>query len=214
VVGKPMTARLIAAIGVGAMLTLGACRTDRELTSPEPVPVTDKLMAGGVVTVEDLPAGWVEAAEATLINTDVIADDPCDDQLKKLDPKESASVDFDLGAVHLSNSVAYFPGGGAAIEQLFRDVAEDCKQVVLADQGLSVRTNALDFGVLSEETIPLRFEFEPDVGPIREFDLILVRDGDIVSIVRLDGPRPSDKTLLDTVVRVSLGRVGVIATQI
>lgn len=209
-----MTARLIAALGLGAMLTLGACRTDRELTSPEPVPVTDKLVAGGVVTAEDLPAGWVPAAEPTPIDTDVIADHPCDDQLKKLDPKESASVDFTSGALRLSNSVAYFPGGGSAIEQLFHDIAEDCKQVELVEQGLSVRAQALDFGVLSEDTLPLRFEFEPAAGPILETDLILVRDGDIVSIVRLDGPRPSDKALLDTVVRVSLGRVGAIATQI
>ena len=208
-----MTARLIAALGLGAMLTLGACRTDRELTSPEPVPVTDKLVAGGVLTVEDLPSGWA-AAEPTPINADVISDDPCDDQLKKLDPKESASVDFALGETHLHNSIAYFPGGGSAIEQLLRDIAEDCKQVLLSYQGLSVRTGALDFGVLSDDTLPLRFEFEPDVGPILETDLILIRDGDIVSIVRLDGPRPSDKNLLDTVVRVSLGRVGAIATQI
>lgn len=209
-----MTTRVIAALGLGVALTLGACRTDRELTSPEPVRVTDKLIASGLLTVEDLPDGWVEATEATPINTDVIAEHPCDDKLKELEPKESASADFTQGELHLSNSIAYFPGGGGAIERLFRDIAEDCKQVILADEALLVRASSLPFGVLSDDTLPLRFEFEPDVGPILESDLILIRDGNVVSIVRLDGPRPSDKALLDTAVRASIGHVGAIATQI
>lgn len=213
-VGRHMTARAIAVFGLGVVLTFGACQTDREITSPEPVPVTDKLVASAVLTVEDLPDGWVETAEPAPINTDVIADHGCDDKLSDLDPKESASVGFDLGEVHLSNSVAYFPGDGGAVEDLIHDIAEDCKQVVLADQGLAIRTLGLDFGVLSDNTLPIRFEFEPDVGPISETDLILIRKGDLVSIVRLEGLRPSDKALLDTAVRVSIGRLGTIDAQI
>ncbi len=206
--------RVIAAMGLSVALFLGACRTDREITRPAPVPVTDKLIASGVLTAEDLPDGWVEAAKATPINADVIAGHPCDDKLKELEPKESASADFTLGGLRLSNSIAYFPGGGPAIERLLRDIVEDCKQVTVADQALKIRADALPFGVLSNDTFPVRFEFEPDVGPILESDLILIRDGDVVSIVRLDGPRPSDKTLLDTAVRASIGRLGAIATQI
>jgi len=205
---------VLCALALAVAASTGACQTDREVTSPAPVPVTDKLIASAVLTVDDLPEGWVAAEEATPINTDVIADHPCDDKLKELEPKESTSEDFDLGQLHLSNSVAYFPGRGSSVDKLFRDIADDCKQVVTADQGLSIRTAPLSFGVLSDDTLPLRFEFEPKTGPILESDLILIRDGNVVSIIRLDGPRPSDKALLDTAVRVSIGRVGAIAQQI
>lgn len=212
--GQHITAQLIAALGLGAVLALGACQTDREVTSPDPVPVTDKLVASGVLTTDDLPDGWGEVEPAP-INTEVIADHPCDDKLKKLKPKESQSVAFEQGDLQLSNTIAYFPGGGGAqLENVLRDIAKDCKQVVLADQGLSIRTGSLKFGVLSDDTLALRFEFEPDVGPIQESDVILIRDGDMVSVVRLDGPRPSDKALLDTAVRTSIGRLGTIAQQI
>lgn len=212
-VGRQMTVRSIAALGVGMALLVSACSTNREVTRPEPVPVTDKLINEAVLTVEDLPEGWVASKEITPIATDVIVDHRCDDKLKELEPKEEAGADFDLGDVHLSNQVAYFPGNGAAVDSLLRDIAEDCEQVVIAEKGLSVRTLPLDFGVLSDDTLPLRFELEPTTGPITERDLILIREGDLVSFVRLTGLRPSDKALLDTAVRVSIGNLGLLAEQ-
>lgn len=208
-----MTVRAIAALGLGMTMVLGACSTDREVTRPDPVPVTDKLVAGALLTADDLPDGWTEAAEASPITTDVLADHGCDDKLTELEPKEVAAVDFDLGELHLSNQVAYFPGNGARLDTLMRDLLDDCEQIVLADQGLAIRTTGLDFGVLSDDTLALRFEFEPTTGPILERDLILIREGDLVSFVRLSGPRPSDKALLDTAVRVSIGRLGLLADQ-
>lgn len=212
-VGRQMTVRSIAALGVGMALLIGGCSTNREITRPDPVPVTDKLINEAVLTVEDLPDGWVASEEVTPIATDVIAEHDCDDKLKELEPKEEGGADFDLGGVHLSNQVAYFPGNGAAVDSLLRDIAEDCKQVVISEQGLSVRTLPLDFGVLSDDTRPLRFELEPTTGPITERDLIVLREGDLVSFVRLTGLRPSDKTLLDTAVRVSIGNLGLLAEQ-
>ena len=44
--------------------------------------------------------------------------------------------------------------------------------------------------------------------------MILIRDGDMVSIVRMEGPRPSDKAVLDTAVRTSIGKLGTISEQI
>ena len=35
-----------------------------------------------------------------------------------------------------------------------------------------------------------------------------MRAGDLISTIRLDGPRPSDKVLLDTVTRVAIGNLG------
>ena len=75
--------------------------------------------------------------------------------------------------------------------------------MVVADQDLSLRTAALDFGVLSDDTLALKVEAELADGTIEERDLILIRDGDLVSVVRLIGPRPSDKELFDSVVRVT-----------
>ena len=83
--------------------------------------------------------------------------------------------------------------------------------MVVADEDISVRTAALDFGVLSDDTLALKFELELPNGPIEERDLIIMREGDLVSIVRLNGPRPSDKELLDSVVRVAIGRLGRLA---
>jgi hypothetical protein len=212
-VGRRMRVRAIAAIGVGMTVLLGACSTDREITRPEPVPVTDKLINEAVLTVEDLPDGWAESAETTPIATDVIVDHKCDDALNELEPEVEGGADFDLGGLHLSNQVAYFPGNGAQIDTMMRDIAEDCEQVVIAEKGISVRTLPLDFGVLSDDTLPLRFELEPTTGPITEHDLILIREGDLVSFVRLSGPRPSDKALLDTAVRASIGNLSLLADQ-
>ena len=69
-----------------------------------------------------------------------------------------------------------------------------------------MRTSELDFGVLSDDTLALKFELELPTGAIKERDLIIMREGNLVSLVRLTGPRPSNKELLDTVVRVAMRR--------
>ena len=97
------------------------------------------------------------------------------------------------------------------VDRLFRDVAEDCEQVVVTAEDISMRTSELDFGVLSDDTLALKFELELPTGAIEERDLIIMREGDLVSLVRLTGPRPSNKELLDTVVRVAIGRLGRLA---
>jgi hypothetical protein len=199
------------ALGVGAALALGACQTDREVTRPEPEPVTEELAGDALLTVEDLPEGWAVSDEATPIATEVLPEHPCDDALADLEPEVDTSTDFTGPGGTLSSGVAHFPGQGAAAEQLVRDIAEDCAAVVATDSGVSVRTSPLDFGVLSDDTLALRFEIEPQTGAITERDLIVIRRGDLVSTIRLDGPRPSDKALLDSVVRVAIGRLGTLA---
>lgn len=198
-------------LGLTAGLMLGACRTDREITRPDPEPVTADNVADALLTVEDLPAGFTAADEGTEINAELVPEHECDDALGGLEPEEVASADFTGSGVTLTNTVAWFPGAGGAVEQLLRDVAAACRQAVAADEGISVRTGGLDFGVLSDDTVAIRFEVEPTSGPIQERDIVLRREGDLVSITRLEGLRPSDKALLDTAVRVSIGRLGALA---
>jgi hypothetical protein len=199
-------------LGLGAAMVLGACQTDREVTRPEPEPVTEELVADALLTLDDLPEGWsVDEAAEVDIATEVLPEHPCDDALTELAPQEAATVSFTGPSGDLTSTVAYFPGQGGAVEQLVRDIAADCAAVVATDAGLSLRTGSLDFGVLSDDTLALRFEVEPETGPIGERDLVLMREGDLVSIIRLDGPRPSDKVLLDSVVRTELGRLGTLS---
>jgi hypothetical protein len=195
-------------IMAGLALLASGCRTDREVTEPEPLPVTDKRLTAALLTEDDLSASFTAAAKGTAINAEPIPEHRCDDAITELEAKESVSADFTADGMVLSNAVAWFPGGGGAVDQLFRDIAEDCASVVVADQDLSVLTTGLRFGVLSDDTVALQFEVRPTVGPSEERDLILIREGDLVSVVRLTGPRPSDKVLLDSVVRTSIGRLG------
>jgi hypothetical protein len=199
------------ALAVGAALVLGACRTDRELTEPKPVPVTEDLLVAAQITVDDLPAGFTAVdGPGTPISEEVVPEHDCDDDLTKLEPKEAASTDFTGNGVQVFDTMAWFPGQGGAVEQLYRDVAARCAQVVVADKGLAIRTGALDFGVLSDNTLAIRIEVEPNSGAITERDIVFMRQGDLVHVIRLTGPRPSDKALLDKAVRAAIGRLGLL----
>jgi hypothetical protein len=203
--------RSIAALMLGGALVLGACRTDRELTEPKPVPVTDENLSATLLTTDDLPAGFTAKTGAgSPISTEIVPEHDCDDALADLKPKRSVSSDFTGNGVALTDTAAWFPGQGAAVDALYRRVASKCAQVVVADQGIAIRTGALDFGVLSDDTLAIRIELEPDSGAITERDLIVMRQGDLVHVIRMVGPRPSDKGLLDGAVRIAIGRLGLL----
>lgn len=204
-----MQRRSIAAAGVGAAVLLAGCATDREITTPEPEPVTQERVADALLTAEDLPEGYTAAdGEATPFASEVVPEHECDDRLAELQPEESGSRSFTGGGTVLTHFVAWFPGQGGAVEQVFIDVANACDQVVAADQNLSIRTSSLDFGVLSDDTLAVQVQVEPTTGPIEERDVILRREGDLISVVRMTGPRPSNKRTLDTAVRVAIGHLG------
>lgn len=203
-----MGRRQVAALGLGMALAMTACSTDREVTRPDPEPVTTERLERALITVDDLPSGFTEAPAETTIATELLPEHECDDRLADLEPEDSASADFVGSGVRLSSTVAWFPGAGAAVEQLLRDIAADCRSVVASDDGLSIRTGPLNFGVLSDDTLPLRVELEPASGPIEERDLIMRREGDLVHFIRMTGPRPSDTALLDSVTRIAIGRLG------
>jgi hypothetical protein len=205
--------RWIAASALGAALALGlgACRTDRELTEPEPIPVTEELLVAAQLTVEDLPPGYTAVDGAgTPISEEAVPEHDCDDRLAELEPEESASTDFTGNSATVTSTVAWFPGNGAAVELLFRELATSCSGVVATDSGVSIRSGGLDFGVLSDDTLAIRIEVEPETGTITERDIVLMRQGDLIHVIRLSGPRPSDKGLLDGAVRVAIGRLGLL----
>ncbi len=199
------------ALLVGVASITAACRTDREVTRPAPEPVTAEALDAALLTEEDVAGDFGLAAEAATTGTELVPEHACDDGLNSLAPKLSSAAVFRTGGVRLIHSVAWFPGAGGAVEAQVRGVAEACSEVVMAEAGLALRTGELDFGVLSDDTLAVRFELEPTTGPITERDLIFMRRGDLISLVRLDGPRPSDKVLLDRVVRVAIGRLGKLA---
>lgn len=210
VLGQHKAAQRAAIMAVGVGLLAAGCRTDRETTRPEPEPVTQELVTAALLTAADVP-GYTAAAEGTPIDTEMVSEHACDDAIADLEPEETATADFTGTGTRLTSTVAWFPGGGGAVDHLYRDVAEDCEEVVVTTEEISVRTSELDFGVLSDDTLALKFELELPTGAIEERDLIIMRQGNLVSLVRLTGPRPSNKELLDSVVRVALGRLGRLA---
>jgi hypothetical protein len=198
---------------VGASLLAAGCNTDREVTEPEPVPITDKRLTAALITEDDLPEGYTAAAEGSPVNTELIPEHECDDAIQDLEPEEVVSADFTSEDARLTNTVAWFPGGGGNVDTVIRELAEDCAAVVVAAEDLSLRTSSLDFGALSDDVLALKIEAELADGTIEERDLIVMRDGDLVNILRLTGPRPSDKELIDSVTRVAIGNLGSLAAD-
>jgi len=207
------TARAAATIVVGLALVASACQTDRKITEPDPEPITEERLSEALLTLDDLGDAYTPAAEGTPISTEALPEHDCDDAIADLEPKEEVTADFTGAGSTLSSTVAWLPGGGGAAERTFLDVLEDCASVVAPDQGLAMRTRRLDFGVLSDNTLALQIEVEPTTGTIAERDIIVMRSGNLLSVIRLTGPRPSDKVLLDEVVRLALGRLGLLANE-
>ncbi|MFL6205481.1 MAG: hypothetical protein ACJ739_09035 [Acidimicrobiales bacterium] len=205
--GHVKAARAVAIIVVGAALA-GGCQTDREITEPDPVPVTADLLTDALITDDDVPSPFVVSEDADQVGPEIIPEHECDDPLKDLDPEESAQVVLTGGFATLTNTISYFPGQGAAVANAYAQLLSACGQVVVADENLRFTTKPLDFGVLSDNTLPLVVSLEHENGTIEERNLIVMRQGDLISTIRLDGPRPSDKVLLDTVTRVAIGNLG------
>ena len=210
--GQGKVAHLSATIVAGVALVASGCQTDRETTEPEPVPVTEERLAAALLTADDLPS-FAAADSETPISTEAIAEHACDDAIAGLEPREEATADFAGSGTLLTSTVAWFPGGAGAAEQVFRDVAEDCAAVVAVDEDIAVRTSALRFGVLSDDTLAMDIQIEREGSAIEERDLIVMRVGDLLGVIRLTGPRPSDKELLDRTVRLALGRLGLLADE-
>jgi hypothetical protein len=211
-VGQFKATRAIATLVVCGGLLAGGCQTDREVTRPEPLPIDEELLTDALLTQDDVPPPYVLDEDGEPLGPELVPEHDCDDALKNLEPEDSASVTFTgsgLGTT-LTNTISYFPGGGGSVSELYNDILEDCSQAVAEDAGLRFTTEPLDFGVLSDDTFPMVVTIESDNGTIEERNLIIMRAGDLVSTIRLDGPRPTDLVVLDEVTRVALGNLGVL----
>ena len=214
-VGQAKVTRGLATLVVGAVLFTGSCSTNREVTRPDPVPVTDELLSESLLTEEDVPPPYVLDDDAEPLGPELLPEHECDDALSDFEPEDSASVTFTgtgLGTT-LTNTISYFPGQGDSVNAAFVNLLSACKQAVVEDAALRFTTVSLDFGVLSDNTFPLRVVVENDDGTIEERNLIVMQSGDLISTIRLDGPRPTDLEVLDAVTRVAIGNLGEIAQE-
>ena len=211
-VGQSKAAGAVATILVCGALLASGCSTDREVTRPEPVPVDEELLTGALLTADDVPPPYALAEGAAPLGPELVSEHACDDSLKELEPEETASATFTGAGLDttLTNTISYYPGQGAQVGDLYSALLDDCEQAVVGDAGVRFTTEPLDFGVLSDDTLPLVVVVEHDDGTIEERNLIVMRTGDIVSTIRLDGPRPTDLDTLDTVTRVALGNLGLL----
>lgn len=208
-----MDLRAVVTVGLALAAVTAGCSTDRVTTSPDPEPVTEERLSDALLAIDDLPSGFSEDPAPVTAATEILPEHACDDRLAGLRPEAEVSRSFQGGDSRLSSTVAWFPGAGGAVEQVVRQLASDCSAVVMADRGLAVRTGPLRFGALSDDTVPIRMEIEGSTGPIQERDMVLVRRGDLVNIIRLEGPRPSDKSLLDLAARLAIGRLSLLDEQ-
>lgn len=198
-------AGIVAAVAAGASV-LAAC-TDREVTEPDPVPVTTERLSAALVTAGDVPGSTTAADGPATLTGDLLTGETCDDPLSTLSPELRAATTLQVGPTLVTNSFGWFPGAGGAAETAIRDSLGDCATRVMAD-GTHIRGSALDFGVLSDDVaLSSKLELDPPTGAIEEIDVIVVRRGDLVGVVVARGPRPSDKEALDAAARTAIGRV-------
>ncbi len=209
--GQPRAARAVVISLVALACIAGGCSTDRKITEPDPVEVTSDLLSGALLTEDDVPSPYVASQNAKQVGPEVLPEHDCDDPLKELDPKESEQSVFTANGTTLANTISYFPGQGAAVVNAYSQLLSECQQAVVPDKHLRFTTRPLNFGVLSNDTLPLVVTVEFDDGRIEERNVIVMHSDDLVSTIRLDGPRPSDKVVMDAVTRVALGNLGKLA---
>jgi hypothetical protein len=210
VVGQRKVGGSLASLVAVAALVAGGCSTGREITRPKPQPITQERLTEALLTDADVPSPYSLAEDAEPLGTEMVPEHDCDDPVAELEPKESATATFTSADATLEHTVSYFPGQGGSVGSAYRELLEDCEQVVVAGEGLSFRASNLDFGVLSDDTLPIVFTMDSEGDAIEERNVIVMRAGDLVSTIRVDGPRPTNLELLDTVTRVAIGNLGLL----
>ena len=188
-----------------AFVALAGC-TDREVTRPEPVPVTQSRLERATVTFDDLGDPYQRAEPQGGIGVSLV-EHPCDDLLEDLTPRQEAASAASDGEHLLESVVAWFPGQGAAVPDEFRKAADECAEVSESGAKNAVRSSLLDFGALSDDSLAISFEREPTGGPITEDAVVIMRRGDLLSVLRLSGPRPVSRETLDEAARIAIGRL-------
>ena len=108
---------------VGGALLVGGCQTDREVTRPDPVPVTRSCSPRRSSPRTTCRPPTCSTRTPTPLGPEIVPEHECDDRLNELEPEETATVTFTgtgLGTT-LTNTISYFPGkGGAVVDVLQR----------------------------------------------------------------------------------------------
>jgi hypothetical protein len=194
-----------------ALLTVAAGCTDREVTRPEPEPVTLEGLRAAALGPDDLPGDPTASASGISVGSELLDTLECDDLLTGLVPNQEASTQLDTGQVVITSTVAHLPGAGRATTDHYNEVRERCSTTVDTAAGVSVRASRLSFGALTDRTLPIKLELEAATGPITEIAVILVREGDLVHVIRATGDRPIDRELLDSAARAAIGKLSALA---
>ncbi len=209
--GQRKATRAVATLVAVAALVAGGCKTDREITRPDPVPITEERLTEALLTDTDVPPPYVPGAEdAEPLAAELAPEHECDDPLVDLEAEETASATFTGPDATFTNTISWYPGRGDSVGSTYAALLTDCAQVVVADEGISFAARRLDFGVLSDDTLPIVLVFELADGTIEERSVIVLRAGDLVSTIRYNGPRPTDLVVLDAVTRVAIGKLGLL----
>jgi hypothetical protein len=202
--------RAIATLAAG-LLVVGAC-TDREVTEPEPEPVTQDRIDAALLTAGDLPNG-ADAGDGPGVAAEVLPELPCDDFLTELEPEMEASRTLRSGPVTISSTVAYFPDRGASTANRILEVRSECRRAAVTATGEQVRSDPLRFGALTGRVGAIKIEREPTTGPITEIALIVVREGDLLHVLRASGDRPVNRDLLDQATREAIAKLSELALE-
>jgi hypothetical protein len=193
------------------LLVLAAC-TDREVTEPEPEPVTQDRVDAAVLTADDLPNAS-DAGPGPGVATELLPDVPCDDFLTELDPELEASRTLRSAGVEVSSTVAWFPEAGASAANRILEVRSECRRAADRRTGRQVRADPLRFGALTNRVGSIKLEIEPTAGPITEIAVIVAREGDLLHVLRVTGERPVSRDLLDTATREAIAKLSALAIE-
>jgi hypothetical protein len=169
-------------------------------------PVTIGRLAQATVAARDLPDGFRQVLAAPGIEGEVVVDHRCDDAIEELEPAEQVTSAASDGAQTLVSVVAWFPGESARAENAYRRAASSCRSASTPGGSMIVRASPLDLGPISDDVLATLFEVE-ERGMIHETAVVLIRRGDLVAVLRLDGPRPVSRRVLDQVTRLGINRL-------
>ncbi len=166
-------------------------------------------LKAALITAEDFPeVGYAElpTSETDAGLAELFPEDKCDDALEAVEPDIAVSTGFRSpnGTVTIVQSVERVPGGGAALPGIFDTFKFECRLVRMPDGQVTI--GPLRFGALTDNTQSAQVLIDRG-GAIRETDIVVAYQGDLVSTIVMSGERPTDKGVLDEIVREAVGKL-------
>jgi hypothetical protein len=196
---------------VACALALVACSSDGGTTEAK-APLTKADVRKALITADDFPDHDYTAGPAAPSGQvlDFFDDDSCDDEVAAMKSDLDAKASFVSagGSVTLVHAVDSYPGQGQAVRDAFARFVNDCKLVRTASGQITVGPLAL--GALVDDTQSAQILVD-NGGVFTETAVVLASNSDLTSVVVLQGQRPLNRTVLDSVVRDAIGKLGALA---